>query len=463
MVTTQATLIIPIENQVRELDGKLLLGCAAAERGFRVILGSLSFVEFLTPYLPGGIYLAKSMTPVGQKMLRIVKALGHSIVAWDEETLVRYEAPDYPNWRFSRRGFRLLDHLFAWGQDDAELFARYQGYTGAPVHLTGNPRIDLLRPELREYFRPQVDALNDRYGNFILINTNFAFVNHFAPRENLWQGEGRGEKGRGVARPGRGMSVDFARSQAAHVQNIFDAFKVLLPRLSAWFPDHTIVVRPHSSENHYTWRVFERAHANIRVIHEGNAIPWLMASEVLIHNGCTTAVEAAVLGKPAISYQPVSARMHDYHLPNALSHGAYTERDVRERTSAILAGELVLIDEVQRRRILDRHITAIEGPLAVDRVMDVLEAQANGNTHVSTRSAIAWTVANIRTALKLANMLRPGHRNSYRYHQQRFPHISETQVQQRIVRLADLLGRFEGVSVETYAPYTFSLTARHRR
>ncbi len=39
MTEEAATLIIPVENQVRELDAKLLLGCVAAERGLPVILG----------------------------------------------------------------------------------------------------------------------------------------------------------------------------------------------------------------------------------------------------------------------------------------------------------------------------------------------------------------------------------------------------------------------------------------
>lgn len=454
-------LFVPVENQVRELDGKLLLACAAAERGFQVIVGSLSFVEFLIPFLPRGIYVTKSMTPVGQKMLRLVHELGHDIVGWDEETLVRYESPDYTHWRFSLASFGLLDHLFAWGNDDAELFADYCGGNTAPIHVTGNPRVDLLRPELREYFREQVDDIVRRYGEFILVNTNFAFVNHFVVAENLWQGEGNGEKGRGVARPGRGMSVDFARGQACHVHEIFEAFKRLLPQLSAAFPDRTIIVRPHPSENHETWRVFESSHPNVRVLHEGNVVPWLMACKVLLHNGCTTAVEAAVLGTPAVSFRPVCAREHDYHLPNNLSHEAFTSREVCERIGAILAGDLRLVDEAKRQQIFGRHVAALDGPLAVDRVVDVLRSQIGQGRSGSVRSLTAWTKANARTLLKLGNMARPGHRNSYRYHMQRFPEISTAQIRQRIARLGELLGRFDGIRAEPYAPFTFRLTGAH--
>ena len=452
----QTTLIVPVENQVREFDAKLLLACAAAERGFRVVIGSLRYIEFLAPHLPRGIYLAKSMTPIGQQMLRWIHALGHNVVAWDEESLVRYDAPDYPHWRFSPRAFRLMDHLFAWGQDDAELFAQYEGYHGAPIHATGNPRTDLLRPELREYFRPQVDELKDRHGDFILINTNFAFVNHFTAHKNLWQGAGKGEGGRGVAKIGRGMSAEFACGQSQHVQALFNAFKALLPVLSASFPDHNIVLRPHPSENHQTWREFGRAYANVRVIHEGNVAPWLMASKVLIHNGCTTAVEAAVLGRPVVSYQPVRAAQHDYHLPNALGHTACSAHEVSDLVAAVLAGELGPIDDAERRRLFERHLASAEGALAVDRVMDVLE-QAAHSRQAPARSATAWALANGRTLIKMVKAQWPGSGSSSRYHLQRFPEITTEQVRERIARFSRLLGRFEGVAVKACAPFTFRI------
>ena len=39
------TLLIPVENQVRELDPKLLLACIAAQRGFSSVIGSRREME----------------------------------------------------------------------------------------------------------------------------------------------------------------------------------------------------------------------------------------------------------------------------------------------------------------------------------------------------------------------------------------------------------------------------------
>ena len=39
---------------------------------------------------------------------------------------------------------------------------------------------------------------------------------------------------------------------------------------------------------------------------EGNVVPWLLACSMLIHNGCTTAVEGYILKRPVIAYVPLA-------------------------------------------------------------------------------------------------------------------------------------------------------------
>ncbi len=46
MKTKKTLLLIPVENQVRELDPKLLLACIAAQRGFSSVIGSRRELEF---------------------------------------------------------------------------------------------------------------------------------------------------------------------------------------------------------------------------------------------------------------------------------------------------------------------------------------------------------------------------------------------------------------------------------
>ena len=141
--------------------------------------------------MPRGLYLAKSMRTLSIRMFDILRRLGHEIVAWDEEGLLREPDAEYYRWRLSPETMGRVSHLIAWGADYARVLNAYPGYHGAPIHITGNPRIDLMRSELKDYYQPQVDDIRRRFGKFVLVNTNFSKVNHFftelSPLKKAWK------------------------------------------------------------------------------------------------------------------------------------------------------------------------------------------------------------------------------------------------------------------------------------
>ena len=47
------------------------------------------------------------------------------------------------------------------------------------IRISGNPRFDVLRPELRGLFDGDARALREKYGPYILVATNFSRYNHF--------------------------------------------------------------------------------------------------------------------------------------------------------------------------------------------------------------------------------------------------------------------------------------------
>jgi surface carbohydrate biosynthesis protein len=160
--------LIPVENQVRELDAKLLLACIAAKRGFSAVIGSRREMEFRIASYPRSFYLSKSMTVRSALLFKVAHKVGHNIVAWDEEALVHLPPETYFSDRLSPVAMRYVSHLFAWGQDNANLWRQYPNLpNGIPIHLTGNPRADMLRPEMRPFFAEDVEDILNSYGNFI--------------------------------------------------------------------------------------------------------------------------------------------------------------------------------------------------------------------------------------------------------------------------------------------------------
>lgn len=435
-------LIVPVEQQAREFDAKLLFACVAAERGFVVILGSRAILHRRVASLPRGIYVAKSLRGLSRRMFRILTDLGHAIVAWEEEGLVHLPAEQYYAIRLAPETVRAIWSFFAWGPANAELFQKYPYYDGTPVYATGNPRIDVLRPEIRGYFAKEAEQLRQRFGRFLLINSNFASLNHYLPGENFVQ---RMEE---VAPEGHGD--DYKDGYSRHFFALYDRFREMVPGLSRAFPKHTIVIRPHPVENHDAWLEIARHHPSLRVLHEGSVVPWLLAAEALIHNGCTTAVEAFVLGVPAIAYQPVRSEF-DYELPSRLSEQTSDPSELYIAVENVLAGKSDPNRDAERWAIAREHMAALDGPLASDRIVDVLEELAPklpmGRSPNRLRATAARVRAGVRASVKRMRSVLPDHRNSSRYLRHRFPGLSVEEVARRVGGFGAVTGRFDRLEV----------------
>ena len=450
---TASTLIIPVENQVRELDAKLFLSSVAAEQGFPVVLGSRAFVHYRVASIPRGVYLAKSMRKLSNRMFSILRELGHEIVAWDEEGLVRFAGDEYYRRRLSPRAIRDISHLLAWGEDNAEALREYPAYHGAPIHITGNPRVDLMRPELRDFYRPDADSIRERYGDFLLINTNFGQINHFYSELGEMKAavEGRGPDADNPYDVGRGrMKV-----------RIFDYFRSMLPVLCKAFPEQTIVLRPHPSENHEPWLAIAAEHPNLHVVNQGSVVPWLMAARALVANGCTTLIEAAILGLPAVNFRPTSEPELEDPLPRQFGSPAESIEQVIATLKAILTGDLSAGQSLQQQQLLAHNIASLNGPFAAERMVEVLVAAGYDQQQpppVPLSSYLqGWLHTRIRTAKKRINMHRPGHRNNVRYHYHRFPPVSVMELQQRIDRLGALTGRFRGIRIRQTSRHMYRI------
>jgi surface carbohydrate biosynthesis protein len=465
--SVKTTLIIPIENQVRELDPKLLLAYVAAKRGFSSILGFRREIHFHISSFPSGIYLSKSMTAASDLMFQIMRKLGHEIVAWDEEALVHLPPATYFSRRLSPLAMAFVSHMLAWGQDNAELWKQYPRLPdGSEIHVTGNPRNDLLRPEMRHYYKETVVELRERYGDFILINTNFNHVNAFYPGLNLFVPN---DKPGGEPRPGRaarGMTREYAEGLRDHKQAIFEKFQQLIPAVEKAFPKYNTVVRPHPTENQEIYRQIAAKCERVEVTNEGNVVPWLMAAKALIHNGCTTGVEAYVMGVPAISYRATVNDLYDlgfYLLPNKLSYQCFDFEELRLTLEKILAGELGAAVGDERKNLVNQHLAALEGPLACERIVDVCEKIIDGQLERSKPGLLdrltGYCMANMRTLKRKIKANLPRAQNKPAFHRHRYPEVSLEEMKYRMLKFQQVLGDSSKLQVEQFSDQFFRISS----
>jgi surface carbohydrate biosynthesis protein len=466
MSAKEMLLLIPVENQVRELDPKLLLACVAAERGFSSVIGSRREMEFNIDAFPQSIYLSKSMTIRSLLFFRVAEKFGHEIISWDEEALVHLPPETYFSRRLHPKAIRYVSQLFAWGQDNEQLWRQYAHLPdGIPIHITGNPRSDMLRPELQSFYNDEVKQIREKYGQFVLINTNFNHVNAYGPDMNLFKPAKRPGQNPAFGRAARGMSREYAEGLRDHKQAIFGHFQKLIPQLEKAFPDYNIVVRPHPTEKHDAYTRIASGCERVFVTNEGNVVPWLMATKAVIHNGCTTGVEAYAMKIPAISYRAKVNEDYDYGfyvLPNKISHQCFDFEQLKELLQKILKGEVGAADGNERQALINEYMIAQEGPLACERMVDVLEEMAGNlspTSPLSLKSKLErWFVTR---GLHLAKQIKshlPGSHNRPEFQRHRYPGISLAAFETKLSQLQQLLGNKRELKVEQISDVMFLIS-----
>jgi len=458
-------LIIPVENQVRELDPKLLLACIAARRGFASIIGSHREIDFRIASFPRGLYLNKSMTERNLKMFQIMRRVGHAILTWDEEALIHLPPEIYYSRRMSPTAIRYVSHLFAWGEDNAELWRRYPEFPESlPIHVTGNPRNDMLRPELQAFYAEDIRAIHDRYGDYLLVNTNFNHVNAFFPAQNLFRPAAHPGEAPQFGKAGVGMTRSFAEALRDQKQAVFEAFQRLIPELARAFPRLAVIVRPHPTESQDIYRRLAAGNPRVHVTNEGNVVPWLRGAKALVHNGCTTGVEAFVMRTPAFSYRPaVNATIDDsfYVLSHGLSHQCFSVPELVGGIQQVLEGTLGAAGGEARTALVKRYLAGRDGALASERMMDVLQALTETQTVLPTprlpERLFGVLMSRGRFLIKHLKAHFPGTHAPPEFHRHRYPGITLEELRRRIRRLQAILGDESPICAEAITPQIFTI------
>jgi surface carbohydrate biosynthesis protein len=408
------------------------------------------------------------MTARSIKMFRIMRKLGHAIAAWDEEALVHMQPEIYYSRRLSPVAIKMVSHLFAWGDENADLWRHYPDLPkDIPIHITGNPRGDMLRPGIHGYFAPESKDLLERYGDFILVNTNFSNVNAFYPSQNLFKPCEDPGKPPEFGLAAVGMSREFAESLRDYKQSIFNDFTQLIPALEKAFPTYTIIVRPHPTESPKVYQDIASRCARVRVTNEGNVLPWLRAAKALVHNGCTTAIEAYLMGVPAVSFQATVNDYFDsgfYRLPNALSHQCFTYDELAGTLNKILAGELGPAQSAERKALMGHYLSAQDGRLACQRIVDVLENIATDfadlpRPSLQNRQCGRFQAVRRRVKKKLKSF-RPDSKYRPEFQRHRYPGMSLEDMRSKVLRFQGLLGQKEELSVKQLTEYIFRISKR---
>ncbi|WP_018479670.1 surface carbohydrate biosynthesis protein [Pontibacter roseus] len=321
-------ILLPIETINREIDFKIVLASILSGQGHKIYIGQHDFLMSLLPSLHGGLYIGKNLftkrsdLETGEKY-NILKERGFDIIYLHEEGAVfggrENDWIDVLKRQYSLDFFDENDRICVWGEFQAQV--DYSRSEGLNIATTGHPRFDLYKKKWNSYFDEETNQIKSRYSSYILINGNYGLANHGLGISHVFS-----ENGNYIAKDveKRLKRIGFYAYSSKQLVSIIN----LTHHLAVKYPDRYFIYRPHPSENHDYYKTLFSGVENIIVNHDGSVGPWILGADAIIHDGCTTAIEATLAGKPVINFKPFHDEQFDIWLPNQLGIRATSNEDV---------------------------------------------------------------------------------------------------------------------------------------
>jgi len=368
-------LLLPVEVKAREFASRLFLAGIAAEEGYGVIFGYQSrFMKYfindhLKNKLPKGIYLDKSIASNKIDILQKIRNLGHIIASLDEEGFAfRKENLYFLNARLSTETIGLTSHIYAWGTEMSEAILNRFPVAADKLMVTGNPRFDLLRPEFLPFYANAVQRILQKYYDYILIPSNFAAaINASGDQFLLKQAEVYGHIRTKQDR-------DYLLELIDYTKNNYKKFKEAILTLSDLFQGINFIIRPHPADNHHCWEKLADIKKNIKIVYEGSITPWLLGAKAVVHHGCTTGVEAYLLGVPSISYLPYENNFFDSSISNRINLKIYKFSILKDCINKIVTdGHFSFYSgDTLSRSSSKRFIASLDGKYSAEKIVEAL-------------------------------------------------------------------------------------------
>jgi surface carbohydrate biosynthesis protein len=287
--------ILLVEMLERELPASVLLGTELASRGHHVwLIEKGRFRKSPASFAPS-IVLEKGLTTGCLPKFRSIRGAGHILTVMCQEGFTYRSGEDYIDRRVFGETLKNVDYLFLWGerqkQDLQGFLSQVRSY-----HVTGNPRFDLLHPRFEKSWEARKLEILREHGDFVLFTSRFGSANHF--RRTLDETVDR------RAALYTGDAAESAPERFRYLRRLFENYMSVIGEMAARFPNSKFVVRPHPLEDPEVWKGHFKDTANVSVRDGGSVIPWLSAARCVVHNACTTGIEAYILGRPVIEYHP---------------------------------------------------------------------------------------------------------------------------------------------------------------
>ncbi len=332
-----ANILLYVANAVRDLPGVVLTAFELCQRGATC---------FVVPYTLGGRREAWALTPdfvalpvfrpYQAEQAREFLAAGIQFGLLDVEGAVWSSLDEYRQTLWSDASLRQAARcICAWGPMTADYALREGIFDKEQLRITGCPRFDFYSQELSSVYGQPLPGTRDG-APIVLLNSNYTICNQ--------RGKDAAHEMKKLIQTYGYREADVRRWFENEVESI-PKLVTLANRLATDFPELDVVIRPHPEEDEVTYQELLHNKANLQVSQALSITPWILRSIAVIQRSCTTALEASLAGKLAISPQWIE-RVNVYPLPESVSLPCASYDELRDVLEARLLGREVLPAEL---------------------------------------------------------------------------------------------------------------------
>lgn len=402
-----------------------------------IFIGQHDFLMQLLSEMENGIYIGKNIfhkrSDVEKgEIYQKLKKKGFDIIYLHEEGAVF--RGDAENWKKVLNSQYNLDFF-----DERDIVCDWGGFQkeydesrskNLKIEVTGHPRFDLYKEKWKSYFQKEIDSLKKEYGNYVLINGNYSSYNHGLGLEHVLSDKSGYNP---IDEKQRLERMDFLKYSG----NQCLAMIQLTHQLSVKYPALNFIYRPHPSENQSYYETFFNGVKNIKVKHDGSVSAWIFAAEAIIHDGCTTAIEASLAGKPVINFKPIKSKKNDIWLPNQLGVQCVSFEEV---TSVVdnLSQFKFDIENVQHKELI-QNLMYNFGNDSYKKLIDIIESKLHSiqNKKYSKPSKQSISKENTKLNIKknLYRLKSKETKKKFDYHNRKFYGFDKDYIEEKIKTL----------------------------
>lgn len=364
---------IPIEIFYREFLPRLYLASKAIKKNYRVYLGTKYGIDQILDQKKklnqfGGIFFYKGNIIQNKSYLGKIMQTCESFVSLDEEL-----GPAVPNKKLSlsiRAVFnkKIKKFFVLSSQWKKRIIQKDKRFKNIIIN-SGWPKYDLISDKNFSYYLKESKKIRKKFGSFYLFSSNFGTLSN-----------------QGLKKMMTNLDNNYSKSFCQKRKKLFEKnlrdFYDFIKELNSYYSNggkKKIIIRPHPSEFfHHDWKKnTKNIKDKIDVIYENDVIPWIIASDGLIHRGCGTSIDAYILNKKAYYWIPKrEIEKYEKNLPYKISKRIKNLKYLENNKKRLNLNKKFLSKEVENFKNinssekivkeLDKLNTIIECPLKED-------------------------------------------------------------------------------------------------